>query len=1115
MFDIGTLVGKLELEDSLSPALGRARDSLGRFTKDASAVGPALNSVTVSLSSMGTAATKAGTALSVGVTAPLVAAAGASLLFSTNFEASMTRLVSLAGVSQGELEGVKQHILDLAPAVGIGPQALADAMTKVSSTVSDTGVALNILDMAARLSAAGMGEAVDVAGALTAVINSYGPANITAAHAADILTQTVKDGGAAAKELAPTLANVVPIAAQMGVSFEQVGANIATLTKLGVPAAEAVTQLSAVFTALLKETKQGGEALVSAGYASLQAGSSADQAANAYSNLRAAIKEKGLMEVLTDLSTRFKGNESGLADVFGRIEALRNVMGTAGQQAATYATVLDNVKKSSDGVGQAMNVFNAMQETQVMTWSKVSASLQTVAIRLGDALAPAIKSVLDLATPLISMLGTVVQLFTKLPEPVQAVAIAFTAIVAAVGPLLVIVGSIATGVSALLPLWAALTGSTAAAGVATAATGVAVAGAGAGFVTFLGIIGGAVVVLASVSATVTALYNAWKLYSENQDRAADATRQLALDQENLARINKATGQAFTDLGDAEKYVQEHHVALQAKTIATAEAHAKAAVATKEYTEALKSVVDSISKANTEVSATHGAFEKTSGAMRLTVETAGVLIPLLDKLAESGHALTDAEKNYYNVQTVSRINTLSYQTSLLELKGTRLEDVEVMKAQGLSEAEIARKLDSTTGAVKLYTTELGALRTVTRDVADLEMSTSGHIAERVKVDRERAYQDSLRSFQGTAAEFIKFQDQMARKRDLEDVASHMSSAKSISDRIAEADAAQHEYERMIISGNYFRSDLDKQRETVERLRLAARGMGDEFMSASDKAAAAQKKHNDELDRAMASTKRLKDMLDSWHDMQGNTITSMAVDRYTPQQITAVAAQLHTTASEISGMLANIGSGTLDDILKAGRAAQRRGATQAEIDTWRAMGGQVADAVIAGARSTITSTTAMSPTISTVAAASRPLSVGGGSVGISAAMSDLDRLNAEWNRLNAAQGELYKQGLQNTKAYQDIIDRMEQIRVASGHADIGPLGQWWDGRTSIPQTSTTGPAWSERRPTPASSQPIFGPGSIVMNYPILNDPRAMGELERMLDRTLMSRLETLGLRAPGRG
>src|SRR6185436_2567381 len=327
------------------------------------------------------------------------------------------------------------HILDLAPAVGIGPQALADAMTKISSTVADTSVALEILDISAKGSAAGMGTALDVAGALTAVINSYGSQNITAARAADILTKAVQLGGAEAKELAPTLANVVPIAAQMGVSFEEVGANIATLTKLGVPAAEAVTQLSSVFSALLKETNQGTAALQSVGMS--------------YAGLRAEVKEKGLTAALIHLSTVFKGNETGLTDVFGRIEALRNVMGTAGQQAETYADVLDQVKGST---GTLQSATDAMAGTQVMRWNQVTAALETTAIKLGDALAPAFGTVLSLAVPLIEKVGEMVKWFTTLPTPIQNTAIALAAVLAAAGPVLFVAGQLITAWTVVAPV---------------------------------------------------------------------------------------------------------------------------------------------------------------------------------------------------------------------------------------------------------------------------------------------------------------------------------------------------------------------------------------------------------------------------------------------------------------------------------------------------------------------------------------------------------------------------------------------------------------------------------------------------------------------------------------
>lgn len=429
--DIGTLRLLLEARDMASTVVNNVGTAMRTLDKDA-------GTLKASLESFGQATSRAGGALSIGVTAPLVAASGAALLLSGNFEASMTRLVSLAGVSKDELAGVKQHILDLAPAVGIGPQALADAMTKVSSTVSDTNVAMSILDMSAKGSAAGMGSALDVAGALTAVVNSYGAGNITAARAADILTKAVQDGGAEAKELAPTLAGVVPIAAQMGISFEEVGANIATLTKLGVPASEAVTQLTSVMTAMLKETPKGAEALRSVGLS--------------YDAVRKAIREDGLAAAMTDLTERFGDNKTGLTQVFGRIEALRNVMGTAGQQTATYA---EEVKRMTTSVGSLDQAFDAMKGTQLQTWGEVSAALQVAAIRFGDALAPAMGQVLEAVKPLLAGLTQMANWFAELPAPIQTAAIVLGGLAAAVGPLLLLIGGMASGVAALIPVFGA------------------------------------------------------------------------------------------------------------------------------------------------------------------------------------------------------------------------------------------------------------------------------------------------------------------------------------------------------------------------------------------------------------------------------------------------------------------------------------------------------------------------------------------------------------------------------------------------------------------------------------------------------------------------------------
>lgn len=413
---VGTLSGYLELEDRLSPALRLAERNLATTGAKLDDLGGSLRSVGSDL---------------LPLSAGLLAAGGASSVMAATFDASMTRLVTTAGVADDEIDGVREHILALAPAAGIGPLALADAMMKVSSTVDNTATALSILDIAAQGTKAGFGATIDVAGALTTVINSYGASNITAAHAGDVLAMAIKEGGAEAKELAPTLANVVPFAAQLGISFEEVAANLATLTKLGVPTTEAVTQLTSVFTALSKETKQGTDALASMGMS--------------YAGIREEIREKGLAATLTDLAERFRGNETVMLDVFGRIEAVKNIMGTAGVQAGTYAEVLERVKGSSDNAGGALKkMADAMTGKTIQNWNELTATVGVLAIKVGDVLAPALGQMMAMAMPVLQWVSDAVAWFGKLPTPIQNVGLAIVGLMAIAGPALFALGTISS-----------------------------------------------------------------------------------------------------------------------------------------------------------------------------------------------------------------------------------------------------------------------------------------------------------------------------------------------------------------------------------------------------------------------------------------------------------------------------------------------------------------------------------------------------------------------------------------------------------------------------------------------------------------------------------------------
>jgi TP901 family phage tail tape measure protein len=366
-----------------------------------------------------------GATLTKSISLPLAAAAGSAIKFSMDFEKAMTKTVTLAGESSASMQKMRVAVLDMSKDVGIGPTQLAEALVAIESTGFTGARALEILKASAMGSAIGMGEAADVGRAITAVVNAYGEANITAAEAADQLHQTVLVGGADADTLAGELGRVVGVASSLGVSFAEVGAFIATYTKLGLSAAEATTGLSGVLNTILSPSKEARNALEGMGMSA--------------EGLRQQVAEEGLGSALTGLIGKLQGNADATGALFGNVRALAGVMGTAGTQAESYRANLEKIQNST---GSLSTAFKVWEGTTAATWAKFIAGAQAAAIQIGDRLAPAFSKVLQAAMPLVDGVVKLVDAFSRLPQPVQTTALAFLGIIAAAGPIAYVVGSV-------------------------------------------------------------------------------------------------------------------------------------------------------------------------------------------------------------------------------------------------------------------------------------------------------------------------------------------------------------------------------------------------------------------------------------------------------------------------------------------------------------------------------------------------------------------------------------------------------------------------------------------------------------------------------------------------
>jgi TP901 family phage tail tape measure protein len=405
-----------------------------------------------SFSGMAKTVGQVGSAMSKYITLPLLAIAGAGVKMASEVDASFVKLETHVGLTRETVDGLRESVGKLAGETARSSKELADAMFVVTSSGLRGEKAMSVLEMGAKAAAIGLGETKDITRAVTAIIQAYGKENMTAARATNALIGTVKEGNVAAEDLAPALGRVIGMASLLGISIEEVGANIATFTRIGVKAEEAVVGLRGVMASLLKPTEQSREALATIGMTS--------------DSLRAKVSKQGLAKTLIELVAAFKGNEEGIAAVIPNVSALSDVLGTAGAQAEDYQAILTNMLKQEDLVGEG---FKRVSETASFKLQRAMDALKASAKAIGAELLPVVQKIADAVSGLgdkfkdlsdsqlktmvtiggiLAVTGPLLKMFSSLVLVLPKIAAGFKLITAAIAanPL----GLVLTGVAASL-----------------------------------------------------------------------------------------------------------------------------------------------------------------------------------------------------------------------------------------------------------------------------------------------------------------------------------------------------------------------------------------------------------------------------------------------------------------------------------------------------------------------------------------------------------------------------------------------------------------------------------------------------------------------------------------
>lgn len=191
-----------------------------------------------------------GKVAALGIAGGVLAIGVASLKMGTDYQEATTQLVTGAGESEENIAKVRKGLLNMAPAVGMGPEALAKAMFLVESAGYHGAEGLTVMKAAAEGAKIGGAEATVVANGLTTAMTDY---KIPASQAADVtskLIATVASGKTTMGDLAGSLSAVLPAAAAAHVGLNQVLGAMGTMTGQGISAQQAAQNIAGTIRSL-------------------------------------------------------------------------------------------------------------------------------------------------------------------------------------------------------------------------------------------------------------------------------------------------------------------------------------------------------------------------------------------------------------------------------------------------------------------------------------------------------------------------------------------------------------------------------------------------------------------------------------------------------------------------------------------------------------------------------------------------------------------------------------------------------------------------------------------------------------------------------------------------
>ncbi|EAG8559508.1 phage tail tape measure protein [Listeria monocytogenes] len=392
--------------------------------------------------------TKAGTAMTVGFTAPIVAGMVKSTKAYLDFDNEVTEVNSLlreSNESAKEFGARYTQVFDYAQKASVKYGVASEQtmlgmkeMVKKGYDINQTMASMPAIFNAARASG---DEFETVMSVTTSTLEQFGMISKDTNKqmeytnkVADVLTYVADKTAAGFSDMGTAMNYVGPISHSLGYSLTDTAAAVGLLSNRGIEGQKAGTGLRGMLTSLLKPSKSAAEAMASVGL------TIEDNNGNM----------KTLPTLLDDINDKTKKmtktqKNSFLTMIFGRepLSAVNTLLEAGGDSLRKYS------KGADEANGYTKQVADNMRKASKFGVDQFKASLEVLEQNVGQKLMPAL-------TPIIEWANKMIDKFNDLSGAQQQSIIKWAGILAATGPVLMIGGKLVSMTGGLIKGFAGL-----------------------------------------------------------------------------------------------------------------------------------------------------------------------------------------------------------------------------------------------------------------------------------------------------------------------------------------------------------------------------------------------------------------------------------------------------------------------------------------------------------------------------------------------------------------------------------------------------------------------------------------------------------------------------------